>query len=105
MSRSYRKPYCAVAGHGSAKEDKRRAVLGLRRTQEQWLRKLEDHNSALAPHSLECTWNNVWCWDRDGKRGFSCRRRMTGPSLASRRPGTRSYSASSRKRSVEPKRP
>jgi hypothetical protein len=68
MSRSYRKPYCALAGHGSAKEDKRRAVRGLRRTQEQWLRKLEDHNSALAPHRLECTWNNVWCWDRDGKQ-------------------------------------
>jgi hypothetical protein len=40
----------------------------VRRTQEQWLRKLEDYESALAPHRLECTWNNVWSWARDGKQ-------------------------------------
>ncbi len=68
MSRSYRKPYCAVTGYSSAKEDKRRAARGMRRTQDQWLRKLDDHDSALVPHRLECTWNNVWCWDRDGNQ-------------------------------------
>ena len=68
MSRSYRKPYCAVTGCSSAKEDKQRGARGVRRAQDQWLRKLEDHDSALAPHRLECTWNNVWCWDRDGKQ-------------------------------------
>ena len=68
MSRSYRKPYCAVTGCSSAKEDKQRAARGVRRAQDQWLRKLEDHDSALAPHRLEYTWNNVWCWDRDGRQ-------------------------------------
>jgi hypothetical protein len=68
MSRSYRKPYCAVTGCDSAKQDKRRAARGLRRTQDQWLRMLEDCDSALAPHRLECTWNSVWSWGRDGKQ-------------------------------------
>ena len=68
MSRSYRKPYCAVTGCGSAKEDKRRAARGVRHTQKQWLRTLEDCDSALAPHRLQCTWNNVWSWGRDGKQ-------------------------------------
>jgi hypothetical protein len=68
MSRSVRKPYCAVTGTSSAKEDKRRAARGVRRTQEQWLRMVDDPDDALAPHRLGCPWNNVWCWDRDGKQ-------------------------------------
>jgi hypothetical protein len=68
MSRSYRKPYCAVTGCDSAKQDKRWAARGVRRTQNQWLRMLEDCDSALAPHRLECAWNNVWSWGRDGKQ-------------------------------------
>jgi hypothetical protein len=68
MSRSYRKPYCAITGCNSAKADKEWAARGVRRTQNQWLRKLDDHDTALVPHRLECTWNNVWCWGRDGKQ-------------------------------------
>jgi hypothetical protein len=70
MSRSYRKPYCAVTGMASAKEDKRRAARGVRRKQEEWLRGLEDHDAALAPHRLECGGNEVWGWARDGKQGL-----------------------------------
>jgi hypothetical protein len=70
MSRSVRKPYCAVTGTGSAKQDKRRAARGVRRTQEQWLHKLDDPAAALAPHRLECPGNNVWCWDREGNSRF-----------------------------------
>ena len=79
MSRSVRKPYCAVTGTSSAKEDKRRAARGVRRTQEEWLRALEnldDPDDELAPHRLECPGNNVWCWDRDGKQ----RRLVPSPS-------------------------
>ena len=68
MSRSVRKPYCAVNGCASAKEDKRRAARGVRRTQKQWLHTLDDPDDALAPHRLECPGNNVWCWGRDGKQ-------------------------------------
>lgn len=71
MSRSVRKPYCAVNGCTSAKEDKRRAARGVRRKQEEWLRALEDADdpdAALAPHRLECPGNNVWSWGRDGNQ-------------------------------------
>jgi len=68
MSRSYRKPYCAVTGTNSAKEDKQRAARGVRRKQDQWLRTLDDPDAALAPHRLECGWNDVWSWGRDGKQ-------------------------------------
>ena len=67
MSRSYRKPYSAITGNISAKEDKQRAARGVRRALNQWLRSEEDYDSALSPHRLECPWNNVWCWDREGK--------------------------------------
>ena len=67
MSRSYRKPYCAITGWGSAKQDKRRAARAVRRTQEQWLNTLRDPDAALAPHPLECPGNDVWSWDREGK--------------------------------------
>jgi hypothetical protein len=66
MSRSTRKPYAACTGTRSAKDDKRRANRGVRHKQNQWLRTLEDYDSALAPHRMECSWNNVWSWGRDG---------------------------------------
>jgi len=67
MSRSYRKAYSAVTGCGSAKQDKRRAARGVRRTQEQWLNTLSNPDAALTPHRLECPGNDVWNWDREGK--------------------------------------
>ncbi|HEY4380920.1 MAG TPA: hypothetical protein VGN01_11280 [Acidobacteriaceae bacterium] len=73
MSRSVRKPYCAVTGTISAKKAKRRAARSVRRAHKQWLHTLEDPESALAPHRLECPGNNVWCWDRDGKQRFHAR--------------------------------
>jgi hypothetical protein len=38
----------------------------MRRKQNSWLRKLDDFDRALVPHRLECTFNNVWSWGRDG---------------------------------------
>lgn len=69
MSRSYRKPYTAITGTSSAKDDKRLAARGMRRKQNLWLRttsveELED--SGLVPHRFECAWNEVYCWGRDG---------------------------------------
>lgn len=66
MSRSYRKPYAAIAGPASAHTDKKMAARGLRRRLNQWLHTLDDHEAALTPHRLECSHNNTWTWARDG---------------------------------------
>jgi hypothetical protein len=71
MSRSYRKPYAAVTGTGSAKEDKVRAARGVRRLQNYYLRRILQHDLVdqfLIPHRLECSWNEVYSWTRDGKQ-------------------------------------
>lgn len=74
MSRSYRKPASAITGTGSAKDDKRHAARGVRRKQDQWLRVLMKEplesieGSALAPHKLECAWNDTYNWGRDGSQ-------------------------------------
>ncbi len=72
MSRSRRRPYAAVTGVLSAKEDKRLARRGVRRKQNLALRMTLDHDILLLPHRLECACNDVWCWRRDGRqRDFS----------------------------------
>jgi hypothetical protein len=71
MSRSYRKPYAAITGTGSAKEDKVRAARGIRRVQNHYLRKILKHDlldRILIPHRLECSWNEVYSGTRDGKQ-------------------------------------
>ena len=68
MSRSYRKPYTAVTGVRSAHRDKKTAARGMRRKQNAWLHNLADFDCALVPHRLECAFNNVWCWSRDGRQ-------------------------------------
>lgn len=67
MSRSYRRPYQAITGSPSAKKDKQLAARGVRRKQNQWLKTLEDFNeNGLVPHRLDCRYNDVWSWSRDG---------------------------------------
>lgn len=66
MSRSTRRPFAAITGTASAKEDKRMAHRGVRRKQDLALRTCADYESLLIPHELECAWNNTWCWGRDG---------------------------------------
>lgn len=69
MGKSYRRPYSAVTGHSSAKEDKQFAARGLRRKQNTWLRDLKDfEEDGLVPHRLECPNNDVWGWRRDGRQ-------------------------------------
>lgn len=69
MSRSYRRPYEAVTGNRSAKEDKQLAARGMRRKQNEWLRNHpEFEENALVPHRLECAHNDVYGWGRDGKQ-------------------------------------
>lgn len=53
MSRSYRSPFAAVTGAKSAADDKRQAARGVRRKQNQWLRKTPDFDEAIVPHRLE----------------------------------------------------
>ena len=71
MSRSYRKPYAAVTGTISAKDDKTRAARGVRHSQNYYLRKILQDNlidEILIPHRLECSSNEVYNWTRDGKK-------------------------------------
>jgi hypothetical protein len=72
VSRSYRKPYCAVTGADSAADDKRVARRGVRRTQNQALREFvahdDDWDEFIMPVRYECPWNNTYSWGRDGKQ-------------------------------------
>ena len=70
MSRSYRAPFASVTRVRSAADDKRLAARGVRRKQNQWLRKTADFDEAIVPHRLECPWNEVYCWGRDGGQHF-----------------------------------
>jgi hypothetical protein len=66
MSRSNRRPYAAITGASSAKDDKCMAHRGVRRKQDIALKTCADYEDFLVPHRLECAWNNTYCWDRDG---------------------------------------
>jgi len=67
MSKSYRKPYFTWSSvRDSAHEDKKLAARGVRRAQNHALRTCEDWDEFLIPHRLECSWNNVYSWKRDG---------------------------------------
>lgn len=68
MSRSYRRPYAAVTGTASAKQDKVLAHRGVRRAQNAALRLAADFEELLLPHKLECHWNDPYSWGRDGKQ-------------------------------------
>jgi hypothetical protein len=66
MSRSTRRPFAAITGTASAKDDKRMAHRGVRRKQNLAIKICADYESLLIPHELECAWNNNYCWGRDG---------------------------------------
>jgi len=66
MSRSTRRPFAAITGTASAKDDKRMAHRGVRHKQDLALKICADFEDLVVPHRLECTWNNNYCWGRDG---------------------------------------
>jgi len=69
MSRSYKRPYAAFCGWGSARTDKQIANRGVRRKQNAWLRKhWHEEEMRLVPHRYECSHNDVWSWRRDGNQ-------------------------------------
>ena len=70
MSRSTRRPYAAITGAASAKDDKRMAHRGVRRKQNLALKTCRDYEEFIVPHQLECAWNNNYCWGRDGAQGY-----------------------------------
>ncbi|MGA2251696.1 hypothetical protein [Terracidiphilus sp.] len=70
MSRSYRRPYAAITGTASAKDDKRMAQRGIRRKQDLTLKTCADFEELLLPHRLECAWNNTYSWGRDGSQMY-----------------------------------
>lgn len=74
MSRSYKKqPFMAITGRGSAKRDKVQAHKGERRAHKAVIHnaiKTQDYD-VLLPHRRECTWNNVYSWNRDGKQRYT----------------------------------
>jgi hypothetical protein len=53
MSRSYRRPYAAITGLASAKDDKRMAHRGVRRKQNLALKTSTDYENLPLPHRLE----------------------------------------------------
>jgi len=71
MSRSFRhQPFQSITGNPSAKRDKVMAHKGERRTYNKVLHialKEQDFDVLLSLRS-ECSWNNVYCWNRDGKQ-------------------------------------
>ena len=70
MSRSYRRPFAAITGTASAKNDKRMAHRGLRRKQNLALNICLDYHSLLLPHRFECAWNDTYIWGRDGAQTY-----------------------------------
>jgi hypothetical protein len=68
MSRSYRRPASAITTCNSAKQDKILAHRGVRRAQNHALRTCQDWDELLIPHKYECSWNETYCWGRDGKQ-------------------------------------
>jgi hypothetical protein len=70
MSRSTRRPFVAITGFSSAKWDKQMAHRGARRKQDLALKICADYEDFLAPHRLECAWNNPYCWGRDGAQCY-----------------------------------
>lgn len=70
MSRSYRRPFAAITGTASAKDDKRLAHRGVRRKQNLLLKTSPDFENLLLPHRLECAWNNNYNWGRDGAQRY-----------------------------------
>ena len=70
MSRSCRRPYAAITGTASAKDDKCRAHRGVRHKQNQAIQTCADYEALLLPHRLECAWNNTYNWGRDGAQCY-----------------------------------
>jgi hypothetical protein len=70
MSRSLRRPFAAITGIASAKDDKRMAHRGVRRKQNLALKTSSDYENLLLPHRLECAWNNTYEWSRDGAQSY-----------------------------------
>jgi hypothetical protein len=78
MSRSYRRPYAAITGTASAKDDKRMAQRGIRRKQDHTLKSCADFEELLLPHRLECAWNDTYAWGRDGSQMYFGPERRAG---------------------------
>lgn len=80
MSKSYRKPYCAVTGLRRAHRDKTDAARSLRRTQNYALRRAlasnVDWDEFLLPDIYECPNNEVYVWSRDGNQSLQERCRQ-----------------------------
>jgi hypothetical protein len=73
MSRSFRhQPFQAICGSGSAKHDKQLANRGVRKAHRSALHKavIEQDYDVLLPHRLECSWNQVYSWGRDGHQNY-----------------------------------
>jgi hypothetical protein len=74
MSRSYKKqPFMAITGRGSAKQDKILAHRGERQANKHAINlamKNDDFENFLPLDRLECPWNEVYCWSRDGNQMY-----------------------------------
>jgi hypothetical protein len=84
MSRSTRRPYAAVTGTASAKDDKRVAHRNARHKQKRAIEACTDLENLLLPHPLECAHNNPYSWVRDGAQHYVSARWEAGDDCARR---------------------
>lgn len=74
MSRSFKnRPFMSICGNNSAKRDKTLAHRGERRAHRRAIEQavhFADFEDFLPPHRLECSCNEVWCWNRDGHQFY-----------------------------------
>jgi hypothetical protein len=73
MSRSYkRRPFMAICGNGSAKQDKVLAHRGERRAVQRAIHnaRKQDFEDFICPLRRECCHNNTYDWGRDGKQTY-----------------------------------
>lgn len=73
MSRSHKhQPFQVICGsNGSAKQDKRIAARSVRRAHKEAIQIAflnQDFEEFLLPDIYECSHNNCWSWNRDGKQ-------------------------------------
>jgi hypothetical protein len=70
MSRSYRRPFAVIYSRACSKSDKQLAHRGVRRKQNLAVKICLDYDTFLAPHRLECHWNDTYNWACDDSQGY-----------------------------------
>jgi hypothetical protein len=71
MSRSYRKPYASICKFYSNHEDKKIASKAVRHNSKTYLNTNWYRDDLLMPDKFECSDNDIWTWQSDGKLRYN----------------------------------